>query len=286
MTLRRRLVASLTLVLAVGACSSGSGEPDPAPSSAASASPTRPASSAAPGASAYVALGDSFTAGPGIGTQQPDAGFCQRSTTNWPSLVAAATGLELTDVSCVGATTADLASTVTSGVVGEQTRLVTVGVGGNDGGLFTSLLTACVTGATECGTYVDGELPTILDRTTDDVVALLEQVRTAAPAAEIVLVGYPRIMPDDRSCDVIGIVDGSAVVTAETALDRSLGEAAERAGVEHVSVRAESTGHDACSGDAAWTNGRAAADGDGISFHPTALGMQAVADAVVRAAGA
>lgn len=285
----RHAVSATVLLLAVTGCSSGTGdEADPsAPPSSASPSTTAtsPASGAASTSAAYVALGDSFTAGPGIDDQQPDAGFCQRSTRNWPSLVAARAGLELADVSCVGATTTDLAGTAASGVLASNPRLVTISTGGNDGALFSSLITACAGGDDSCSAFVADRAPGILARTTDDIAALLGKVRTAVPDAKILLVGYPRIAPETGGCDVIGIPDASPVLAAETALDDSLAEAAGRADVQYVSLREESRTHDACSGSGAWTNGISAAPGDGITFHPTARGMAGVADVVAQAAG-
>src|SRR5262250_1331586 len=80
----------------------------------------------------YVALGSSFAAGPGIETQ---LGSCSRSDHNYAHLVAAALELELTDVSCGGATTANILDTPQGGAtpqlaaVGADTALVTVTIG-------------------------------------------------------------------------------------------------------------------------------------------------------------
>lgn len=278
-----RHVVGAALVLALGACTSAPGEDvpaDPEATASSTASPGAPARAAS-----YVALGDSFTSGPGIGEQQDGAGFCQRSDRNWPSLLATSKDLELDDVSCVGATTADLASTVGSGVVDAATRLVTIGTGGNDSGLFSSLITSCAGGGDACRPFVEDRLPRILEQTSRDIAALLTTVRETAPDATIVLVGYPRIVPESGACAVLGVPDAELLASAEDALDRSLAAAAEQAGEEYVSVRAASRGHDACAGSQAWTNGRTAAAGDGISFHPTALGMQAVADLVAAQVG-
>src|ERR1700692_17552 len=62
-------------------------------------------------AASYVAMGDSYTSGPKIPTQSSAAGGCDRSSHNYPSDVAAALKLTLTDVSCSGATTADILNT-------------------------------------------------------------------------------------------------------------------------------------------------------------------------------
>ncbi|MEQ6902798.1 SGNH/GDSL hydrolase family protein [Nocardioides sp. YIM 152588] len=103
----------------------------------------------APG-SAYVAIGDSYTAAPGIGASLDDA--CGRSAGNYPSLVAAALDLELTDVSCSGALTVHVSDPQYVGdqvrapqgdALGAGTDLVTVSLGANDDGVFGGLL-GCV----------------------------------------------------------------------------------------------------------------------------------------------
>lgn len=267
----------------VSGCSSDA-SPGPAGSTT---DATTPAAAAPTGPSAsYVALGDSFTAGPGILPEQDGAGFCRRSAKDWPTVVAAALQREVTDVSCAGATTADLAATVDSGVLGPETSLVTVSAGGNDGGLFLSLLRACSGPASTCTTFTEDQAPATLRQTTTDLTALLRDVRTAAPSATVLLVGYPRILPATGTCAVLGIsaADAASVSGAEAALDTALADAAGRADIPYVSARAPSQGHDACAGDQAWTNGIAPAAGDGIVFHPNARGMAAVGNLVAAAA--
>src|SRR6188474_917830 len=59
------------------------------------------------GGERYVAFGDSFVSGPGIAPARP--GDCERSTRNFPSLVAAELGItDFTDASCGGAVIGDL----------------------------------------------------------------------------------------------------------------------------------------------------------------------------------
>jgi len=272
----------MVLLVALSACTSGSAA-DEQTSPATPSAPTSPPSS--DDDSTYVALGDSYTAGPGIEPQQPDAGLCQRSAQNWPTLLAATLEVDVTDVSCSGATTADLASTEASGVVGAGTDIVTVGAGGNDGGLFLSLIRACTGGTDACGPFVDQQTPPILEQTTTDLAALLGKVRSDAPRATVVLVGYPRIMPETGTCSAVGIdaADAASVLTAEKALDDALATAADQADVTYVSPLQPSTGHDACAGADAWTNGTSPDAGDGIFFHPNRKGMSAVAALVAAA---
>lgn len=276
-----RLILSTALLITLASCSSGSDDQPAAKPASATSSPTSAASTK------LVSLGDSFTAGPGIGDVQPGSGFCQRSDDNWPSLLATQTGLELHDVSCIGATTDDLEATLATGVLDSGAQLVTIGTGGNDSGLFSSLITSCATGGAACKAFVEGDLPRILDTTVPGIAQLLKDVRAKDPRATVLLVGYPRIVPDSGTCPALGVPasDISLLASAEEALDQSLAAAAKQAGETYVSMRDASRGHDACAGSKAWTNGRSGTPGDGISFHPTALGMRAVAQRVAEAAG-
>src|ERR1700742_3434824 len=109
------------------------------------------ASSAA--AATYTALGDSYAAGPLIPNQSLSPLGCLRSDHNYAHLTASAKSLTLTDVSCSGATTADMteAQNVEPGPNPPQfnglsagTNIVSVTIGGNDIG-FTEILENCIT---------------------------------------------------------------------------------------------------------------------------------------------
>jgi hypothetical protein len=70
--------------------------------------PPSPAEARTPPQS-YVALGDSYTAGPPIPVQETTPLGCLRSDHNYPYLVAAALGVvEFRDPSCSGAETEDM----------------------------------------------------------------------------------------------------------------------------------------------------------------------------------
>lgn len=104
----------------------------------------------------YVALGDSYTSGPKIPRQSGTPAGCDRSDHNYPAVVARQLGVtaaDFRDVSCSGATITDLtAPQKTSNgtnpaqlsALSTRTRLVTLGIGGNDIG-FGSTVTKCVT---------------------------------------------------------------------------------------------------------------------------------------------
>jgi lysophospholipase L1-like esterase len=94
-------------------------------------------STLSPGAR-YVAIGSSYAAGFGIRPLEPGSGACGRSEVDYPHLVAAKLRLQLDDVSCGGAVTANALDTPQGSTrpqidaVTPQTRLVTLTIGGND----------------------------------------------------------------------------------------------------------------------------------------------------------
>lgn len=278
-----------TIAVMLAGCSSAPGEPVPArPTSAPTASTASPD---LPAVRSYVAIGDSFTAGPGLADLRDNAAFCLRSDHNWPSLLARSLNPKsFVDVSCAGATTRDVVQS-SSGLGGTRpqidavktrTDLVTIGIGGNDSNLFASLISACTGGQGTCKPFTRDSAPTILRQTTAKIATVVKDVRARAPKATVLLVGYLRIMPDTGTCPTIGIpaADAAAVAATEKSLDQALADAARQAGVPYVSMRRASRGHDACAGAQAWTNGRDVADGNGIAFHPRLAGMRAVASAV------
>lgn len=278
------------VALLLTGCTSAPGGPSPT-TTATTPTPTQTESPDAPAVRSYVAIGDSFTSGPGLADLRDGGAFCLRSDHNWPSLLARRLDpASFVDVSCAGATTDDVVQDGSgpSGALAQidavkpGTELVTVGIGGNDGNLFASLLSACTGGQGACGQFTRDTAPRILQQSVSDIAAVLKDVRARAPKATVLLVGYLRIMPDSGSCPTIGIPaeDAAAVRGAEKLLDRALADAAQRAGVPYVSTRKASHGHDACAGAQAWTNGGTVKDDDGIAFHPRLAGMQAVARAV------
>src|SRR3954469_668109 len=100
--------------------------------------------------SPYVALGDSYSSAAGVTPFVPGSPpACSRSLLNYPHDIAAATGAEsFTDVTCSGARTSDFFTSQTAGqppqldAVTKSTKLVTMTIGGNDGGAFSGILGA------------------------------------------------------------------------------------------------------------------------------------------------
>jgi lysophospholipase L1-like esterase len=172
-----------------------------------------------PPGSEYVALGDSYSAGYGLGhpTGLPVAA-CVQSGEDFPHRIAARFGLDLTDVTCAGATSEDVRDrTQFRGAppqieaLSPSTRLVTLTIGGNDADLFgtaASCLALSASGpvfsgqnapscrSTLAADGVDTLGAKIQGRVALGIAETLADIRRAAPRATVVLLGYPAIFPD------------------------------------------------------------------------------------------
>ena len=104
----------------------------------------------------YVALGDSYSAGPLVPAQRLDPVGCLRSTNNYPAFLAGYFGVRsYVDVTCSGAQSDDVdrraQTTILPGpspdpqvdALSAETDLVTLGIGGNDRELFGSMIEVC-----------------------------------------------------------------------------------------------------------------------------------------------
>lgn len=257
----------------------------------------------------YVALGDSYVAGPLIPNQSVEPLGCLRSTNNWPRKAQDAIGAkQLIDVSCSGATIDDLYAPqdVTPGpanppqleALDRDTSLVTLGIGGNDIG-FSGLVESCGTSwpwDDPCrDDYVTGDQDEISDRI-DAVAPRLAQairdIRSRAPGAVVYVVGYPTVVPaSGNGCYPLVPVLPTDVhwLRAKVAeLNAMIEEAATSNGARYVDLATPSIGHDFCSGDR-WVEGLVPLS-VAAPVHPNAAGMRAygaiVADAVLEPAAA
>jgi lysophospholipase L1-like esterase len=296
MPLRPHLVAVLVSTLLLGGCI-GAASPAPEPAGDSSSGPPLPSLS-------YVALGDSFTAAPGI-PETDGSDSCLRSSHNYPSRVADRLAddhdVELADRSCSGAVTSSLAGEQTFGgttlppqldALDRDTDLVTLSIGGNDFGVFLRLVGGCVTLAAQdpegspCRDAARAQgnlLARTQSRIEGRLVRAIEEVRRRAPDARVLVVGYPQLTPAQGGCpDLLPLASGDLPFARHVnkALTDNLARAAERTGTTYVDVWRASAGHDICS-DQPWVNGQNGVEGGAIPFHPLPAGQRAVADLVL-----
>jgi lysophospholipase L1-like esterase len=253
---RSRLTGLVTsLLLAIGLGVTG----------AASAQAT---SSAAAGG--YVALGDSYSSGVGAGSYISSSGNCDRSTKAYPYLWNAAhSPSSFAFNACSGATTDDVLANQL-GSLNSATSLVSLTAGGNDAG-FADVMTTCVLQSdSSClsrintaKAYVANTLPGKLD-------TLYNAIRAKAPAARVVVIGYPRFYLLGQSCLGLSETKRAAVNDAADYIDTTIKARATAHNFVFGDVRTTFSGHEICSGSS-WLHSVDWLD-IGQSYHPTAAG--------------
>ncbi|MEU6776805.1 SGNH/GDSL hydrolase family protein [Streptomyces sp. NPDC046759] len=247
----------------------------------------------------YVALGDSYTSGPGI-PRQVDAN-CARSDHDYPSLVAAEREVSsFGDVSCAGATTAQMwqaqgTNAPQLDAVGRDTDLVTVQIGGNDVG-FGPIINTCAHLAAQDPTGNPCErsynasgydqLALAVARTAPKVDRVLRAVHARAPHARVVVVGYPDLLPDDGSGCFPQVPfaqqDFPYLRDTEKRLNLMLRLVAAVNRAEYVDTYAPTVGHDMCKAPAdRWIEPLQPA-APAAPAHPNAKGEDAMAQAVLE----
>jgi hypothetical protein len=253
----------------------------------------------------YVALGDSFSAGSVVFPLAPDAPWqCGQSARNYPHLVAAATGAELTDVTCGGAQTAHLTRAQYPGVppqldaVTADTDLVTFGLGGNDGNFFGSTIAYCGAAGiaslgfgNPCERAQKARLERIIDEVVyPNVVAGLELVHQAAPDAVVAIVGSPWVVPEafKGSCYLkapLARGDVPFVRALQARANDAFERAAEVTGSVYVDFEAASDGHDMCQpASVRWVEPLLGGTNPAI-LHPNARGEAGMAAQVLAELG-
>lgn len=241
----------------------------------------------------YVALGDSYTSGVGLVPVTDET--CSRSSLNYPSLIAERLEFDdFVDASCAGASSANLLSVqkTDKGTNAPQLEqvpvdadLVTIGLGLNDQGLSYYLLYPCLEVNGQVGSECDAYLkqPDAFDAAISAMAAYLkadlDAIRERAPDARIVLIGYPRLLPDKGTCPSEIPLPAAAAVRVRDSLrkvNEVMEKAARTARVDYVDMFTASEGHDACSSDR-WVNGQNIELGKALAFHPFASYHAAVA---------
>ncbi|NKE58221.1 SGNH/GDSL hydrolase family protein [Lentzea sp. PSKA42] len=247
----------------------------------------------------YVALGDSAAAGPLIPNQDP-ALWCLRSDRNYPQVAASMLGAGLTDVTCSGAVTDDLAGR-RFGVLAPQfdalkpgTDLVSVTVGANDVGLFQTAL-SCINFLPEPAgiscedRYTAGgtdQLAAAVATWAPEFGAALDEIKRRAPQAKILVTGYGAYIRPG-GCYPLQPVwsrDGDYLQSVMNRISATAKAEAAKRGAVFVDFAEVTVGHDICATPADRYLEGLIPTTIAAPLHPNAAGMKAFAAAVVRAA--
>jgi hypothetical protein len=253
----------------------------------------------------YVSLGDSYTSGPLILPPAPGAPLdCLQSARNYPHLTATVLGLSLGDVSCSGATTENLTTSAQYpdqppqfNSLSSSTQVVSVGIGGNDKGLFLNTLITC--GAedlvfpfgTPCKNTYGHKLAEEIAADGPVVGAALHQIDVISPQALVFVVGYPDILPQGGNCwPTVPLTTGDVAYLngVEQELNAMLSSEAASNGATYVDTYTPSIGHDACKSLSIRYVEPVLPESDAFSVHPNEKGMAADAsevEAAMRAKG-
>ena len=254
-----------------------------------------------------VSLGDSFSSGEGAGnydagTSQEDGNGCDRSPQAWPRLLGVP---KQNHFACSGATTADFYESKKDPVsqlenlrrvaAREPISKVYVTIGGNDLG-FGTIVGDCV--VRTCLSHLDSvEIPRLHDKVEPAVAKALSETKIAAAGGQVILVGYPDLIPSPGSqftgCGWLTDKEKPRIWKLESELDSTLAAAADASGVTFISISEALQGHELCTADS-WVN-PVASPSSAVTFHgwkpqksnhqghPDAQGQRAMAAAVQRA---
>lgn len=239
-----------------------------------------PVQAAPPG---YTALGDSYSSGTGTRTYYADSGSCKRSQYAYPVLDAARLGATLTFAACSGATVAEILSGQLASLSAE-TSYVTVSAGGNDIG-WASVITQCAKPwPSSCWSEIDSAENQVRNTLPGRLDQLYTQIRTLAPTARVVVVGYPRLF-NGEECNIIAHISPGEQARLNAAADLLATTTQSRAaahGFGFVDARGPFTGHAVCD-DVEWLNGTSLPLSE--SYHPNRDGHVGYAGLVEGALG-
>lgn len=250
-----------------------------------------------------VSLGSSFAAGPFIPPiVDAEAG---RSGRNYPRLAAARLGAELVDLTVSGATTAtilDEPQTTFSGKVyapqiegvPRNADVVTITAGGNDLNYTGSMLFAAfrrLDPAHPTSRFLAPRFPDglrepsaeMVEATRSGLVRIVEGVAARTEDARIVLVDYLTVIGGGTSGAAwFDDAERDLFLRMRTALEDAYVRAAGQTGAELVRTSDLSRDHGLDSAEP-WVRGLLTEPASSTgSFHPNALGMERVAEELVR----
>ena len=219
-----------------------------------------------------VALGDSYASGVGTRSYDDDSGSCMRSPYAYPVLDASRIGASLSFQACSGATTSSV-RTGQLGTLSATTTLVTVTVGGNDAH-FTSVITECAQPwwSSDCDGAIDDARSVITNLLPARLDTLYSAIRTRAPHAHVVVVGYPRLF-NGEDCNAgtwFSPAEETRLNQTVDLLDSTIRGRATAHGFGFADPRSAFTGHAVCDATE-WINGLSNPVSE--SYHPNRSGQ-------------
>ncbi|GHD35627.1 hypothetical protein GCM10007147_42230 [Nocardiopsis kunsanensis] len=259
----------------------------------------------------YVALGDSYSSGDGAGDYDPstaEPGGCWRSENAYPRLISEEYEFSgtLAFFACSSHKGEDMLSrlgTPESQIerVTDHTSLVTIGIGGNDLGFIPVLRTCMVRmpilDNTACVDQEE-EISDRMEQFEETLTQVLEEIHDRAPDARILVVGYPRLFPEEPTgmYYTLSVNDQEWLNTVARRFNETIRDTVYRVdgdvygerdvgSAEYVNVFSSLNGYEV-SADEAWLNGIVLGElGEGLevdraSFHPTAEGQMSMAERV------
>ncbi|MEV4946346.1 SGNH/GDSL hydrolase family protein [Streptomyces sp. NPDC053755] len=296
MGLRSTACAAVALLMAVVGGGTGGAGPEPGPGPRSGAGAPVPAG---PVPAAF--LGDASIGGYGIAPVEDGALLCVRARENLPDVIEDQLAdqsilLDITaDVSCAGARLnhvwepqdlgGGLSAAPQKRALTKETRLVVVGLGagtagvgqvlkqcsarlrGTEGSLLPDAPVDPGSPAGECAAYFArgagaAWLEARFEETGKDLDKLFSEISSESPSADVVLVGYPRLVPKDRALcrtDLPGGADRPLADVPEAAwpllddtvqarLNTLMAEKAKRHGAHFVDLYAATGSATACDG--------------------------------------
>ncbi|MFI6223946.1 GDSL-type esterase/lipase family protein [Nocardia salmonicida] len=232
----------------------------------------------------FVSIGDSYIdSGSFAGSI---VGPCIQATDSVARLIAAKMPqTSFGDWGCGGAGTADITQVSPMGPqvqgLSAATQFVAVSIGGNDENLFVSLISNCFLAAT-CTQAVQDQAADALTRLPARLDVAYAAIRQHAPNAEVAVLDYLSILPEDATGCFIDAIAGPTAnafnIRVQKALNDAVAAAAHRAGFTFVDPVSEGD-HSICAPvGQRYVSFVGLEPGEGGTFfHPTRLGREYMA---------